>query len=66
MLSRIFLKIGLKGRVKHYVVGPPRFELESPAPEAGRMPSYPTAPMRLYTQDYVDYHNKRFAGYVLR
>src|SRR4030066_1212473 len=27
-------------------VGPSRFERESPAPQAGRIPSYPTGPMR--------------------
>ena len=27
------------------MVGPPRFELELPAPQAGRMPSYPTGPL---------------------
>ncbi len=26
-------------------MGPPRFELELPAPQAGRMPSYPTGPI---------------------
>ncbi len=28
------------------LVGPPRFELELPAPQAGRMPSYPTGPFK--------------------
>jgi hypothetical protein len=27
-------------------VGPSRFERESPAPQAGRIPSYPTGPKR--------------------
>jgi hypothetical protein len=26
-------------------VGPPRFELELPAPQAGRIPNYPTDPI---------------------
>ena len=26
-------------------MGPPRFELELPAPQAGRIPSYPTGPI---------------------
>ncbi len=29
-------------------MGPPRFELESPAPQAGRIPSYPTGPRSQY------------------
>jgi len=27
-------------------MGPPRFELGLPAPQAGRMPSYPTGPSK--------------------
>ena len=30
--------------LREYSMGPPRFELGLPAPQAGRMPSYPTGP----------------------
>ena len=39
-----FQFIDVVSKVKNNRVGPPRFELGLPAPQAGRMPSYPTGP----------------------
>ena len=34
-------------------MGLPRFELGSPAPQAGRIPDYPTAPLTFYAREGI-------------
>ena len=40
------------------IVGPPRFELGSPAPKAGRIPNYPTDPEQM--QKSASLYNFRY------
>jgi len=44
-------------------VGPPRFELGLPAPQAGRMPSYPTGPSRNKIPKYRN-HTKTYVPFL--
>ncbi len=51
------MRVGILGYAKHqdknvlfdldYSMGPLRFELKSPTPQAGRIPIYPTVPNRI-------------------